>query len=308
LFGIKVIEMKKHIWLAVTLALGLSSSAAFAMDANTLLSHPERYRVVETNGNSLSFVDMKTLRVMETRDYPSSIGYIDGTLYVVETVKNPSVMDYQNNRLVTDIHEYKLHLFGDKEKGEYKLDNTVFVQSCDAEGEAIKEIIPFATKSASQLFTNLTLVNDSKVDEEQSNGMVTFMVSNSSNRVTWNDDNYISGIRSYMYMENWMAHPEIQAKAYVYDKKMKRNVELKTLTKITNIAQMRQALQNGTAVLYNTRWEKITSSKEFVPSSMTDQYYLDTERNALVLVFQPGDMAPYSDGITYVVIPQKIGF
>ena len=84
--------MKKHIWLAVTLALGLSSSAAFAMDANTLLSHPERYRVVETNGNSLSFVDMKTLRVMETRDYPSSIGYIDGTLYVVETVKNPSVI------------------------------------------------------------------------------------------------------------------------------------------------------------------------------------------------------------------------
>lgn len=113
-------------------------------------------------------------------------------------------------------------------------------------------------------------------------------VSNLPNRVPWNDDNYMSGVRSNVYMENWMAHPEIQAKTYAYDETTKRNVKLKTLIKITTIAQMQQALQNGTAVLYNIRWEKIASSKNFVPSTMTDQYYPDAEKNALVWYFSPG--------------------
>lgn len=37
-----------------------------------------------------------------------------------------------------------------------------------------------------------------------------------------------------------------------------------------------------------TEWEKIASSKNFVPSTMTDQYYPDAEKNALVWYFSPG--------------------
>lgn len=300
--------MKRSILLALIVVLVSLSSVAVAMDTTTLLSQPDRYRVVETNENQLSFVDMKTLRVTGTKDYPGSTENIDGILYVVDTVRNPTAMDYQDNRLVMDIYEYKFHLYGDKQRGEYKLEKIVPMQSYDARGGVTKDKSTFETKSVSQLFTNLMIMNSSKMDTESLNRMVTSVINSSSNKITWDDANYISGIRSSMHMENWMAHPKSCAEAYVYDKKMQRNVALKALTNITTISQMQQALQNGMAVLYNTHWEKIVPTKTFVPAVMTDQYYLDAGKDALILVFQPGDLAPYSEGVTYVVIPRKIAF
>lgn len=130
--------MKRNILLALIVVLVSLSSAAIAMDTTTLLSQPDRYRVVETNENQLSFVDMKTLRVTGTKDYPGSTENIDGILYVVDTVKNPTAMDYQDNRLVMDIYEYKFHLYGNKQRGEYKLEKIVPMQSYDARGGVTK--------------------------------------------------------------------------------------------------------------------------------------------------------------------------
>lgn len=39
---------------------------------------------------------------------------------------------------------------------------------------------------------------------------------------------------------------------------------------------------------------------------MTSEFYLDKEKNGIVLVFQPGDLAPYSEGVTYVVVEPRV--
>lgn len=39
---------------------------------------------------------------------------------------------------------------------------------------------------------------------------------------------------------------------------------------------------------------------------MTKNFYLDKGKEGVVLVFQPGDLAPYSEGVTYVVVPSLI--
>ncbi|MCI5836877.1 MAG: RsiV family protein [Veillonellaceae bacterium] len=300
--------MKKRTALSFVLGLSLLSFPALAMDATTLLAQPDRYRVVETNGNRISFVDTETLTIMETRDYPSSIGNIHGTLYVMETAKKPSAMEYQRNQLATGIDEYTIHLFGDKREGKHEMVSAEPVQSYNAAGDITGKPATFSTKSLRQLFINMMLADSGRslyAGKDCAQPMITgphFQSDSSSSVITWNDEKYTSAIRRTTRMETGMIAPEVTAEAYVYDKQAMRNVTLDELTDIVDVEKLEQAIRDGRAVLRDTRRQEIDLAYAFTPSAMPKQFYLDRSNNALVLVFQPGEIAPYPEGLIYAVI------
>lgn len=106
-----------------------------------------------------------------------------------------------------------------------------------------------------------------------------------------------------------LANPETVTYGIVYDKSTGKNIPLHVYTDIATVDQLKAALKKGDVKLYNGQHKKITWSGEFAPSQMTTQYYLTESKNGknqtAWLVFQPGDLAPYSEGTTYVEVPVK---
>lgn len=99
--------MKRQITLATLLCtLALGAFSASAMDSQTLLQNPSRYRVVSTQPDGIVYVDTDSLRSMQTRDYPSSIENISAKLYVERY--NPTITDmtFEQGQTISQIDEY----------------------------------------------------------------------------------------------------------------------------------------------------------------------------------------------------------
>lgn len=128
----------------------------------------------------------------------------------------------------------------------------------------------------------------------------------SSYVVTYQGKRYISGVYENTWMNNHMANPETKVSAFVYDKNKKCNATLAEVTNVTTLADMKKAIQDGKGTLYNSEWKKLELTEGFFPEEMTRNFYLDKEKEGVVLVFQPGDLAPYSEGVTYVVVSSSV--
>lgn len=118
--------MKKQITLAALLCtLALGAFSAHAMDGQTLLQNPSRYRVVSTQPDGIVYVDMESLRSIQTRDYPSSIENIAATLYVERY--NPVIddMTFEKGQTFTQIDEYTAKLHGQKHEDVYEIASTL---------------------------------------------------------------------------------------------------------------------------------------------------------------------------------------
>ena len=74
--------MKKMTTLCASLLLALGCLTANAMDSQTLVSNPGRYRVISTSPDGIVYADMDSLQAMQTMDYPNSIENMSFTLYV----------------------------------------------------------------------------------------------------------------------------------------------------------------------------------------------------------------------------------
>ena len=75
--------MKKIISLLAMLCLFLlTSTSVFAMDSDTLLNNPFRYRVLSTQPDGIVYVDMDSIQGLQTMDFPSSLETLSCTLYV----------------------------------------------------------------------------------------------------------------------------------------------------------------------------------------------------------------------------------
>ena len=73
--------MKKMTTLCASLLLALGCLTANAMDSQTLVNNPSRYRVISTSPDGIVYADMDSLRAMQTMDYPNSIENMNLTLY-----------------------------------------------------------------------------------------------------------------------------------------------------------------------------------------------------------------------------------
>lgn len=116
----------------------LGCTAVNAMDSETLLHNPSRYRVVSTQPDGIVYVDMDSIKSMQTRDFPNSIENISCTLYVEKYSSTLDAMAFQQNKLIRQINEYTAILHGNKRDNTYEL-NAELQQVYSPQGEA-KEI------------------------------------------------------------------------------------------------------------------------------------------------------------------------
>ncbi len=91
---------------------------AQAMDAGTLLSHPEKYKVVAADKDKVVFADVEDLHFAQTKDYPASQEWANVKLYVerFRTQEQMNPFDWMNHQLASGIDEYEgviFHHIGD---------------------------------------------------------------------------------------------------------------------------------------------------------------------------------------------------
>lgn len=101
--------------------LAVIPAAAMAMDSETLLSDPARYRVISAGDEEVVYADMTTLSGQQTLDYPGSIENMEVTLYVESYKEHPDAFDFARNTLVSGIREFRVKIHADKREGEYAM-------------------------------------------------------------------------------------------------------------------------------------------------------------------------------------------
>ncbi len=118
--------MKKLITLLVMLALMiLGSLSASAMDSQTLLENPGRYRVISTQPDGIVYADMNSLQGMQTMDYPNSIENISCVLYVEKYAGTLDAMAFQKGNVIRQISEYQAAFHANKQNDTFQLDTTL---------------------------------------------------------------------------------------------------------------------------------------------------------------------------------------
>ena len=111
--------------LSLSFLLLAGSAASQAMDSDTLLQSPDRYRVVSAQNDSVVYVDINTIQAIQTMDYPNSLENLSCTLYV-ETYADPLDAEaYQSGRLIRQINEYKASFHANKREQSYSFDSTL---------------------------------------------------------------------------------------------------------------------------------------------------------------------------------------
>lgn len=115
------ILMKKMTTLCASLLLALGCLTANAMDSQTLVSNPGRYRVISTSPDGIAYADMDSLRAMQTMDYPNSIENMSFTLYVEKYAGIRDDLIFQLGQEIHQINEYKAALHANKREGTYDL-------------------------------------------------------------------------------------------------------------------------------------------------------------------------------------------
>lgn len=157
--------MKKLISAALLAALLSAAGTSAAMDSKTLMNDPDRYRIIETDKTSVTFVDMDTLLSTETMDYPSSLQNIYCTLYRMDYRNNPSDMNFQKGNLVDTISEYSVRLHGNKRTRSFRVldsEKTAVYDSkgnkrMDSEGKSL------SLRSIKHAFITLFLMDETRI-------------------------------------------------------------------------------------------------------------------------------------------------
>lgn len=125
--------MKKKLTAAL-FALLSAPVMGMAMDSDTLLASPNRYRPIFADEEQVIYADMHTVRAMQSRDYPGSIENISVTLYVESYVQDPDAMDFEEGSLVRGITEYAAQVHGNKAEGVYSM-NANLTAAYDSAGK-----------------------------------------------------------------------------------------------------------------------------------------------------------------------------
>ena len=103
--------MKKMTTLCASLLLALGCLTASAMDSQTLVNNPSRYRVISTSPDG----------IMQTMDYPNSIENMSLTLYGEKYAGIRDDLVFQMGQEIHQINEYKAALHANKREGTYDL-------------------------------------------------------------------------------------------------------------------------------------------------------------------------------------------
>ena len=149
-------SMMKKTAISLMTALLLGSVSAMAMDSETLLSQPERYRIIYANQNEIAYADMHTLSGQATMDYPGSLENVNFTMYVETFKENPNAFDFARNTTISNIREFQVAIHANKMEGTYSMNNTLSAMY-DVKG---KKLDPYS--SIADTVKNRKLLSDAK--------------------------------------------------------------------------------------------------------------------------------------------------
>lgn len=161
--------MKKIFSAALLAALLSAAGTAAAMDSDTLMRNPSRYRIIASDKASVTFVDMDTILSTETMDYPGSLQNIRCTLYRMDYASNPTDMDFQKGNVVSTISEYSAQFHGNKRERSYRLLESEKLAVYDRKGNTLmkSEGKSLYFRSVKHAFITLFLMIESKIAPAQ---------------------------------------------------------------------------------------------------------------------------------------------
>lgn len=126
-------------------------------------------------------------------------------------------------------------------------------------------------------------------------------------KVAYEDDSLVSLIFTHYFMNKGAAHGMTHTMGVVYDKKTGQQLPLEYFLHVS-MPQIYEGITSGTLGFYNGSFQPLqfksdlgwTKNIKDVPKS-----YLLNGNGAISLIFQPYDLAPYSDGTTYVQLKRE---
>lgn len=128
----------KKIYALFAAALLLGDTSAMAMDSHTLLTQPERYRIIYADSHEIAYADMESLSGLATMDFPGSLENMNFTMYVETYKPDPTAFDFAKGNLISHITQFQVQLYGNKQKQTYGMEKTL---SAMYDGEGNKQEI-----------------------------------------------------------------------------------------------------------------------------------------------------------------------
>lgn len=119
---------------------------------------------------------------------------------------------------------------------------------------------------------------------------------------TFENDHYVSVVLHVLYQGKYLAHPESYAYGLIFDKRTGDRADLSSEVIWPSPASILKGLVNREYVLLNEQDQSIVYDSSFKPLRMVNNFYL-TKDGHLALLYQPGDVAPFSHGALHVLLP-----
>ncbi len=115
-------------------------------------------------------------------------------------------------------------------------------------------------------------------------------------------------IKQYVYKDH-AANGETRVYGKVYSKKTGKTIPLKNYLNVS-AAQLQKAINDGQVIVRGSNGAKALAASNLIApiKAVPHNYFLQREKDGSVgigLIFQPGTIAPYSDGIIHVLFSSQ---
>lgn len=120
--------------------------------------------------------------------------------------------------------------------------------------------------------------------------------------VTFENDRYVSVVLHVLYQGKHLAHPENRDYGLIFDKRTGDRADLSSEVVFPSPASILKGLVNGEYKLTNSKGMPVSYDPSFKPMEMVNNFYL-TKEGRLTMLYQRGEVAPYSEGALHVVLP-----
>ena len=123
-------------------------------------------------------------------------------------------------------------------------------------------------------------------------------------KVTYEDDQVVSILLTTYHYHSGSAHGMYNTKGLVYNKITGQRIPLYNYVKIANPQQIERGINSGILRFYSEGHKKADLLPNWNVEYVSDNYYLKG-KGAIVLVYQPYELGPFSYGNTFVEFSPK---
>lgn len=120
--------------------------------------------------------------------------------------------------------------------------------------------------------------------------------------VTFENERYVSVVLRITCQGQHLAQPESYAYGLIFDKFIGDRADLSAETLFPSPSSILKSITNKEYSLQNDADVVVPYDSSFKPMEMVNNFYL-TKDGHLAMMYQRGDVAPYSEGHLHVVLP-----